>query len=136
VFGHRMFGLPPSEPTYICNWDFDLGIVFTEGTPKLYEGITDALSVFLFTFSDKENALIVTEPPLYDATLLRMKMPSLRMLVHNEKSTLELITEEISVTLNDLGTDTYNSRIALKIPIISFLCRDRLQDAEASRVLA
>ncbi|KAK9372064.1 uncharacterized protein V1513DRAFT_467019 [Lipomyces chichibuensis] len=136
VFGHRMFGLPPSEPTYICNWDFDLGIVFTEGTPKLYEGITDALSAFLFTFSDKENALIVTEPPLYDATLLRMKMPCLRMLIHNEKSTLELITEEISVTLNDLGTDTYNSRIALKVPIISFLCRDRFQDAEASRVLA
>ncbi|KAK9236575.1 hypothetical protein V1525DRAFT_433561 [Lipomyces kononenkoae] len=136
VFGHRMFGLPPSEPTYICNWDFDVGIVFTEGTPKLYEGITDALSVFLFTLLDKENALIVTEPPLYDVTLLRMKMPSLRMLIQNEKSTLELIAENVSVSLNDLGTEIYNSRIAVKIPIISFLCRDRSQDAEDSRVLA
>ncbi|KAK9255383.1 hypothetical protein V1507DRAFT_452406 [Lipomyces tetrasporus] len=136
VFGHRMFGLPPSEPTYICNWDFDLGIVFTEGAPKLYEGIANAFSVFCFTFSDKENALIVPEPPLYDATLLRMNMPSLRMLIHNEKSTLELITEDISVSLNDLGTQTYNSRVAVKVPVVSFLCREKLQDVEASRVLA
>ncbi|KAK9367831.1 hypothetical protein V1509DRAFT_647370 [Lipomyces kononenkoae] len=136
ICGHRMFGLPPSEPTYLCNWDFDLGIVFTEGTPKLYEGIADALSVFLFTFLDKENALIVNEPPLYDATLLRMKMPSLRILIQNEKSTLELIAEKISVSLNDLGTETYNSRIAAKIPTINFLCRDRSQDAEDGRVLA
>ena len=27
IFGNRLFGLPPTEPTYLCNWDFTVGSV-------------------------------------------------------------------------------------------------------------
>ncbi|KAK7204740.1 hypothetical protein BZA70DRAFT_182677 [Myxozyma melibiosi] len=137
VYGHRMFGLPPTEPTYVCNWDFTLGMIFTEGGPVLYEGLGDAISVFSHTFSDKENSLIVPEPPLYDVTLLRLKIPALRALCHTDKSTLEFMTSDITVQLNDLATRTYNSRVEIKIPDISFLCREKLDESLAgSRVLA
>ncbi|KAK9449545.1 uncharacterized protein V1518DRAFT_416292 [Limtongia smithiae] len=126
IYGHRMFGLPPTEPTYVCNWDFDLGIMFTEGGPTLYEGLCDVLSAFKYTFSDKENALIVMEPPLYDMTLLRVNLRSLKMLVHTENATFELLADQILLTLNDWATRTYNSRMNAQIPEISFLCRDRI----------
>lgn len=131
-----MFGLPPTEPTYVCNWDFNLGLIFTEGGPTLYEGLGDAVSVFRHTFLDKENSLIVPDPPLYDVTMLRVKIPSLRALCHTEKSTLALLTSELTIQLNDLATGSYNSRLCVEIPDISFLCREKLRDkSQGSRVL-
>ncbi|KAK9464001.1 uncharacterized protein V1516DRAFT_89241 [Lipomyces oligophaga] len=137
IYGHRMFGLLPPELTYVCNWDFDLGIVYIEGSPLLYERLGDSLSAFSHTFADGENALLKNEPLLYDVTLLRVNIPSVRSLMHTEKSTLEFLLQEISIQLNDISQDTYNSKILFSISDVAFLCRERQQHGnEDTKILA
>ncbi|KAK9464427.1 hypothetical protein V1512DRAFT_250083 [Lipomyces arxii] len=136
VHGHRMFGLPPSEPTYVCNWDFDLGIVFAEGAPTLYQNLRSTLQAFSYTLADKENALIVAEPPLHDVTFFRVKLPAIRALVNTDATTIEFMTESVSLSLSDLATVAYNAYILLEIPSINLLCRDRVSGgADAGRVM-
>ncbi|KAK9480850.1 hypothetical protein V1514DRAFT_301676 [Lipomyces japonicus] len=125
IFGHRMFGLPPSEPTYICNWDFDIGLLFVEGDPTLVQDICGAVIAFSFTLEDKENALIVEEPPLYDVTLFTLKLPSIRLLIHTESATFEFMTDQIFLSFSDLCNSSYSAKLSLKIPKINFLCFDR-----------
>ncbi|KAK9458047.1 hypothetical protein V1511DRAFT_508138 [Dipodascopsis uninucleata] len=128
IHGHRMFGLPPLEPTYMCNWDFDFGLFFAEGSPSLLDSLSDALSVYAFTFSDKENALILGDIVLHDITLLRLNLASFRVLVHTPSSTFEVLTDPIKLTLNDFSLERYNSKLSLSVPSLSVLCRDRLVD--------
>ncbi|KAK9474221.1 uncharacterized protein V1510DRAFT_428846 [Dipodascopsis tothii] len=126
VYGHRMFGLPPTEPTYVCNWDFDLGLIFMEGSPLLLDSLASAASSFVFTFADRENSLIVPEPIIYDVTMLRLKVPSVRILIHTESSTLKVLLDPIALTFNDHANDRYSARISLKIAECSFLAVDRI----------
>ena len=38
VYGHRVFGLPPTEPTYVCNWDFTVGAITGECSTDFLSG--------------------------------------------------------------------------------------------------
>ena len=117
IFGHRLFGLPPAEPTYVCNWDFSIGSITGECSTDFLHGLVLGLRCISFCFEDAENAL----PPLFplvihDITFLRAKIESICIWLHVGHAAFLFSTERISVTYNDWAGCLFSERLHLVIP--------------------
>ena len=124
LFGHRLFGLPPDEPTYLCNWDFEVGKISGECSAEFLETATGAVRSFAFTLEDHENSLPLTEIPLiHDSTFLRLKMADVNIWLHIARHVLLIRTSPVTLTFNDLAGNTFSERLTAYIPdlIISVL---------------
>ncbi|KAL8701040.1 MAG: hypothetical protein Q9201_005123 [Fulgogasparrea decipioides] len=116
IRGHRLFGLPPTEPTYVCNWDFDVGAITGECSTAFVNALSSALRCFPFTFNDAENAM----PPLFpivihDITFLRARLESLHVWLRIDEAALLLSAQDLSLGYNDWagGFFSEHSRIDL-----------------------
>lgn len=118
VHGNRMFGLPPTEPTYLCKWDFDLGSVLINGPLDLLQKLEQVGSSAGYTYVDSENGLMISEPIIYDVTYLSLKLKSIHIVLRVEQTGLEIKTNSISLFLNDLANSRYSSRITISIPSV------------------
>ncbi|RYP62212.1 hypothetical protein DL769_007401 [Monosporascus sp. CRB-8-3] len=58
IYGHRLFGLPPIEPTYLCNWDLSVGAVTGECSADFLMALVRGGKAFGFSLDDDENALV------------------------------------------------------------------------------
>jgi hypothetical protein len=117
IFGHRLFGLPPVEPTYVCNWDFDVGRISGECTSEFIETAASAARSFAFTFDDDENSLPLTEIELiHDSTFLRLRTHDIHVWMHVAKEALLIKTDAISLDFNDLAGQTFSERLSACIP--------------------
>ncbi|KAJ8107241.1 hypothetical protein OPT61_g9001 [Boeremia exigua] len=117
IFGHRLFGLPPTEPTYICNWDFDVGRISGECTPAFIETAAGAARSFAFTLDDDENSLPLTEiPVIHDATLLRLRTKDIHLWLHVAPEALLIKTSAITLDFNDLAGTTFSQRLSACVP--------------------
>ncbi|UKZ47040.1 hypothetical protein TrVGV298_001252 [Trichoderma virens] len=123
VYGHRTFGLPPSEPTYLCNWDVSVGTVAGECTPDFVAALTKAGPAFGFTFDDVENALVPYSSLIfYDVTFVRVVVQSIRLWIHVEESVFCFSTDTIDINSNDWAQSHYSKRANVLIPNIQFSC--------------
>ncbi|KAK3294760.1 uncharacterized protein B0H64DRAFT_476163 [Chaetomium fimeti] len=123
VYGHRLFGLPPTEPTYMCNWDLSLGAVTGECTTEFLTTLTSAGKAFAFTFDDDENALVpFSSIIVYDVTFLRVFVHSVRLWLHVEDAAFLFSTGAIDVNYNDWARSHYSRRANISIPDISLSC--------------
>lgn len=118
IHGHRLFGLPPTEPTYFCKWDFDIGKVLINGEFEVIQSLGRVGRALSYTFRDSENSLILPLPILYDVLYLSLKVDSIKVQLHTSTTTLEVLTSDIGLSLNDLNNDRYSSRMSLKVPWI------------------
>ena len=117
IFGHRLFGLPPTEPTYICNWDFDIGKISGECTSAFIETAAGAARSFGFTLDDDENSLPLTEiPVIHDATLLRLRTLDVHLWLHIAPEALLVKTSAITLDFNDLAGTTFSQRLSACVP--------------------
>jgi hypothetical protein len=117
IFGHRLFGLPPTEPTYICNWDFDVGKISGECTSAFIETAAGAARSFGFTLDDDENSLPLTEiPVIHDATLLRLRTQDIHLWLHVAPEALLVKTSAITLDFNDLAGTTFSQRLSACVP--------------------
>ncbi|KAF2658166.1 hypothetical protein K491DRAFT_690313 [Lophiostoma macrostomum CBS 122681] len=117
IAGHRLFGLPPTEPTYVCNWDFDIGRISGECTADLIETAAGAGRSFGFTFDDDENTLPISNAPIiHDATFLRLKTDVIHLWFHVAKEALLFSTGPINVAFNDLAGHMFSQRMNARIP--------------------
>jgi hypothetical protein len=120
IFGHRLFGLPPIEPTYVCNWDFDIGKISGECTSEFIETAAGAARSFAFTFDDEENTLALTEIELiHDATFLRLRTHDIHVWMHVAQEAVLIKTDAISLDYNDLAGPTFSERLSAYIPNIT-----------------
>ena len=125
VFGHRLFGLPPAEPTYICNWDFDVGKISGECTSTFIEVAAGAARSFAFTLDDDENSLPLSEiPVIHDATLLRLRSHGLHVWFHVAPEALLLKTGAITLDFNDLAGPTFSQRLSACVPDLTISAID------------
>ncbi|CAD6499928.1 BgTH12-04033 [Blumeria graminis f. sp. triticale] len=123
VFGNRLFGLPPTEPTYICNWDFSIGAVTGECTTEFLRRLSSGLKAFVFSYNDDENAIpSISELILHDVTFFRASIESVNLWLHVEQSALFLMTEKISVSFNDWAGSYYAKNLNISIPGMKFGC--------------
>ena len=120
VFGHRLFGLPPVEPTYVCNWDFSVGAVTGECSVEFLRSLVLALRCFALSFGDGENALPPLHPPvIHDVTFLRAKLDSISVWVRMQQIALLFSTSEIKFNYNDLTGPLFSERFLLFVPHLS-----------------
>ncbi|KAI1877233.1 uncharacterized protein JN550_001305 [Neoarthrinium moseri] len=106
VYGHRLFGLPPTEPTYLCNWDF-------------------GGKAFGFSLDDDENALIpYSSVVMYDVTFLRVYVESIQLWLHVEEAAFLFSTGKINVEFNDWARTHYSKRANIGIPDLQIACVD------------
>ena len=92
VHAHRLLGKPPSNPAYICNWDFDIGMITGEAKIPFLQAINAAIDSFTYNLVDVENALPEMTPPDRDITFLRVNAAgaAMRILVDTDEMRLEL----------------------------------------------
>ena len=125
VTGNRLFGLPPTEPTYVCNWDFGIGAITGECTTDFFHRLASGGRAFAFSFDDDENALpsIVVEV-LHDITFLRASVESIRLWLHVEEAAFLLSSGAISVNFNDWAGSHYSKKLKLEMPDLHVACVD------------
>jgi hypothetical protein len=123
VLGHRLFGLPPTEPTYLCNWDLSVGAVTGECTTEFMTALMGCGQAFAFSFDDDENALISYSSIIfYDVTFLRVMVESVSLWLHADEAAFLLSTGTISVKYNDWARTHYSKRANINIPDLQFSC--------------
>ena len=125
VSGHRLFGLPPTEPTYVCNWDFEVGRVSGECSADFLRCLALALRCFTFSFSDAENALSLHKPAvIHDVTFLCAAIESIHVWVHVEHAALLLSSETVKINYNDWAGSTFSDQACITMPNIVLACVD------------
>ena len=123
IYGSRLFGLPPTEPTYLCNWDLSVGAVTGECTVDFLTALISGGKAFGFTFDDDENALIpYSAIIMYDVTFLRVAVQSLHIWLHVEEAAFLLSSSSIDVKYNDWARSHYSRRANITIPDLQFCC--------------
>ncbi|KAL3469412.1 hypothetical protein BJX99DRAFT_265220 [Aspergillus californicus] len=130
IYGHRIFGQPPAEPTYVCNWDFDVGRIIGECSPKFLASLAGALQSFDFSFDNKENALPPPFPiALHDVTFLRARINKLHVSVLLDKAALLLSSDGVTVQFNDWANAKFSKRMGMFIPDLSVAAIDYQPDS-------
>lgn len=125
INGHRLFGLPPTEPTYVCNWDFSVGSITGECSSDFLQCLSLALRCFAFSFSDDENALPPLHPTaLHDVTFLRAKVLPIRVWLHVGQAAFLFSTEELKVDFNDWAGSLFSERLHLFVPALTLATVD------------
>ncbi|KUI55004.1 Protein CSF1 [Cytospora mali] len=123
VYGHRVFGLPPTEPTYLCNWDLSVGAVSGECTAEFLTALMRGGKAFGLSFDDDENALISNASiVMYDVTFLRVIVQSVRLWLHVDEAAFLFSTGSIDVSYNDWARSHYSKRSNITIPDIQLSC--------------
>jgi hypothetical protein len=123
--GNRLFGLPPTEPTYVCNWDFGVGSITGECTTDFFNRLASGARAFAFSFDDDENALpSIGAEVLHDITFLRASIESIRLWLHVEESAFLLSSGAISVNFNDWAGTHYSKKLNLELPDLHLACVD------------
>lgn len=129
VYGHRLFGLPPSEPTYLCNWDLNTGAVTGECSAEFLTALAQGGKAFGFSLDDEENALL-SPTVVYDVTFLRVHVDSTHVWLHVEESAFLCSSGPIQVNYNDWARTHYSRRADVSIPRLEFSC---IQSESAAR---
>ncbi|KAF2713106.1 hypothetical protein K504DRAFT_449859 [Pleomassaria siparia CBS 279.74] len=125
IFGHRLFGLPPAEPTYVCNWDFDVGKITGECTSDFIEKAVGAARSFAFTFDDDENTLPIMNPlVIHDSTFLRLSTQDIHIWLHIAKEAVLLSTGPIELDFNDMAGNAFSERLNVWIPDLTIAAAD------------
>ncbi|KAK0388491.1 hypothetical protein NLU13_4735 [Sarocladium strictum] len=123
VFGHRLFGLPPTEPTYLCNWDVSVGAVQGECTADFVHALAKSGSAFGFMFDDVENALVPYSSLVFDdITFIALDVQSIKLWLHVEEGAFLLSSDMITVNSNDWARSHYSKRADIVIPNLQLSC--------------
>jgi hypothetical protein len=123
--GHRLFGLPPTEPTYVCSWEIDVGKVSGECSSTFFEQAVRALQCFAFTLDDDENSMPLIQPLIIpDITFLRVRSQEVKVWLHIESDAFLVSTGPASVDLNDWAGTTFSNRLQVRVPDFMVACVD------------
>ncbi|PKS08994.1 hypothetical protein jhhlp_003607 [Lomentospora prolificans] len=125
VYGHRLFGLPPAEPTYLCIWDLAVGAVTGECTAEFLTSLARGGKAFLFGFDDEENALVPYSSLIfYDVTFLTVSVESVKVWLHVDEAAYLFSTDSIDVDFNDWARTHYSKRANVTVPNVQLACLD------------
>ncbi|AQZ17065.1 CSF1 (YLR087C) [Zygosaccharomyces parabailii] len=137
IHGHRMYGLPPIEPTYFCQWGVDLDHLEVDSDVNFAKGFFTCFSKIGFGFKNMENTLLYEIKTLYDMTSVTVRAKELKITVNDEDSNSKIVLDakKITFTSIDFENEAYSQRIDLKIPAINVMVLKMNQDNQSTNVL-
>lgn len=121
IHGHRMYGLPPIEPTYFCQWGIDLDGLNINSDAEFAKGFFTLFSGIGFGYSNLENTLLYDVENPDDMTSVTVRVRGLNIVMENDgnKSRAVIDIPYISFTSIDFENERYSQRIDLKIPSLN-----------------
>ena len=131
IVGHRLLGLPPTEPTYVCNWDIDVGNISGECSTIFLDKLVRAIRCFAFSLGDDENATrLIPVTIIHDVTFLRFRLHSAKIWARVQTDAFLVETAPITVEFNDWAGRKFSQRLKVVVPDVKLACLDA---ASASR---
>lgn len=125
IFGHRLFGLPPLEPTYVCNWDFNIGSISGECCLDFLSSLLMSLKSFGFAFEDAENASSFPDlQVLHDTTFLRLHLQSVNVWLRLEQTAFLLSLTGAQIRFNDLAGQLFSEHLHFSVPNLTIAIVD------------
>lgn len=120
---NRLFGLPPSEPTYVCNRDISVGTVKGECTSEFLRQLYSGFRAFSFSFADNENVLPSTwQESLHEVDFLSVIIDSFSVWLRVGDSAFLLSTRKITINSNNFAGDCYSKKLKIEIPELKLGC--------------
>ena len=120
VVGHRLFGAPPSEPTYSCHWDVDVGTIYGECSPDFLGALIRSIQSLMFTIDDFENALPdVLSTPIHDVNFIRIKTHDLRLWIVLEDASFLAEMSPSTIDVNDWVNKNFSKQVNVDMPSLS-----------------
>lgn len=114
----RIFGLPPSEPTYYCRWTFNSTKIEINAEPLFLSALSMAGKSFKSGHSDLENSLSLPEVSVMDILNLSFKCDLIKICIKREDYSVDVSLGDIFLKLSDQPTTVYNSILLLFIKTI------------------
>lgn len=123
ISSHRLFGLPPAEPTYVCYWDFLVGSSTGKCSEEALECLIRMLRSFILSFQDSENALICPQAQvIHDLTFLRARIMPIQIELHIQKNAFLFSSDEIKVHFNDAIGQLFSHHMSIAAPSLTIAC--------------
>lgn len=122
IHGHRMYGLPPTEPTYFCQWGVDLDRLEIDSDLDFAKGFLACFGRIGFGFINLENVLLYETTSIFDMTSVTVRVKEVKFIVNDVDSSSRSVlhSKKISFTSIDFENEVYSQRLDLKIPEINF----------------
>lgn len=125
VYGHRLFGAPPTEPTYVCNWDIDVGEITGECSSRFVRTLIPAIAAFVYTLDDDENALPEFRGAvIHDVTFLRVSLAAVRLWLVTTGTAFLLELSECDLSFGDWAGSSFAKTLRAHVPRILFAVVD------------
>ena len=119
VHTHRMFGAPPEEITFWCKWDFCFGEWVIDSNPYFLQYVISGLLNFGVGFKDEANALEDLFPPAFDAANFSIRFKKFVVKLNpDDNSFVELVLDDILLSMNDVPNMRYSSKLVVSVPEI------------------
>ena len=126
VYGHRLFGAPPTEPAYVCNWDIGVGSILGECSSDFVRILAFAGRSFDFALDDDENTIPLSlTTTIHDITFLRARVESMSIWLLVDEAAVLLQTASVDVAFNDWAGVYFSQRVHAEIPSIVVAAIDR-----------
>ncbi|CAL1217687.1 unnamed protein product [Candida parapsilosis] len=119
VHSHRMFSAPPEEVTFWCKWDFSFGDWIIDSSPMFLQYVISGLTNFGVGFKDQANALEELFPPAFDAANFSIRFSKFILRLRPDAlSMVEVVLDDILLSMNDVPNMRYSSKLVVSIPDI------------------
>ncbi|CCG24217.1 Csf1 protein [Candida orthopsilosis Co 90-125] len=136
VHSHRMFSAPPEEVTFWCKWDFCFGDWVIDSSPYFLQYMISGLSNFSVGFKDQANALEELFPPAFDAANFSIRFSKFILRLRPDAfSFVEVILDDILLSVNDVPNMRYSSKLVVSIPGISSKIVE-VDDRKSEKIMA
>ncbi|ODQ83164.1 hypothetical protein BABINDRAFT_159609 [Babjeviella inositovora NRRL Y-12698] len=121
IHAHRMFGLPPLEPTYFCKWDFDFGAIAIDSRPSFFKGLLDSVAAVAFGYEDSENSLVLDLATIHDMTYVSFNCPKAEISLADPEGNGAVVVslQPLAFTFNDIANARYSDLVDLQVPAIA-----------------
>ena len=127
VHAHRLLGNPPSNPAYVCNWDFDIGkITGNTGIPFL-QAFDAAIDSFVYNLIDAENALPEITLPDRDVTFLRVNAAGVSLEIPFDTQKIFIEIGPVTMGADDRTSLLRSSKATINVQSLSAQILNREQ---------
>lgn len=118
IHGHRMYGLPPSEPTYFCKWDFNLDDFIIDSEVNFLKGLATSFQKIDFGMDDLENVLLYETDIVDDMTSLTINVKQIGITIREPESKAKLLigVDGLKFGRIDFENEKYSTRMDIKVP--------------------